>query len=156
MAGPQRRSMDHTRSGPYTCSEQFPNLSEARPMANNPQPRNVLGDPLEPCGIDPPAGFHRTGRCETDVRDLGNHSVCAEVTQAFLAFTAEQGNDLAAPVPAFAFPGLAPGDRWCLCAARWQEAFQAGHAPPVRLASTEENALEVVRLADLRAYAIDG
>ncbi|MFP4614937.1 MAG: DUF2237 family protein [Thiohalorhabdus sp.] len=118
--------------------------------------RNVLGDELEPCGIDPPAGFYRTGRCDTGLQDLGNHSVCAEVTAEFLEYTAARGNDLASPVPELGFPGLEPGDRWCLCAARWQEALEAGQAPPVRLASTEENALEVVRLADLRAHAIDG
>ncbi|MFA9459500.1 DUF2237 family protein [Thiohalorhabdus methylotrophus] len=118
--------------------------------------RNVLGGELEPCGIDPPAGFYRTGRCDTGIQDLGNHSVCAEVTQDFLEYTAARGNDLATPVPEFGFPGLEPGDRWCLCAARWQEALEAGQAPPVRLASTEENALEVVRLADLKAHAIDG
>ena len=118
--------------------------------------RNVLGNALEPCGIDPPAGFYRTGKCETGVQDLGNHSVCAEVTEAFLEFSAARGNDLTAAVDELHFPGLEPGDRWCLCAARWQEAFEAGYAPNVRLASTEENALEVVRLADLKAYAIDG
>ncbi|HKL78114.1 MAG TPA: DUF2237 domain-containing protein, partial [Gammaproteobacteria bacterium] len=114
-----------------------------------------LGGELEPCGIDPPAGFYRTGRCETGLQDLGNHSVCAEVTDEFLAYSAAQGNDLTAAVPAFKFPGLEAGDRWCLCAARWQEALEAGCAPKVRLASTEENALEVVRLADLKAHAID-
>ena len=124
-------------------------------MAEN-RARNVLGGDLEPCGIDPPAGFYRTGRCETGIDDLGNHSVCAEVTREFLELSAERGNDLATPEPRFGFPGLAPGDRWCLCAARWQEAFEAGCAPGVRLASTEENALEVVRLADLQAHAIDG
>jgi hypothetical protein len=124
-------------------------------MADN-KAKNVLGGELEPCGIDPPAGFYRTGRCETGLQDLGNHSVCAEVTDDFLAFSAAQGNDLSTPVPAFKFPGLEAGDRWCLCAARWQEAFEAGCAPNVRLASTEENALEVVRLADLKQHAIDG
>ena len=123
-------------------------------MSEN-QAKNVLGGELEPCGIDPPAGFYRTGRCETGLQDLGNHSVCAEVTDEFLAYSAAQGNDLTAAVPAFKFPGLEAGDRWCLCAARWQEAFEAGCAPKVRLASTEENALEVVRLADLKAHAID-
>lgn len=118
--------------------------------------RNVLGDELQACGIDPPAGFYRTGKCETGVQDLGNHSVCAEVTEDFLEFSAARGNDLSAAVPEFQFPGLEPGDRWCLCAARWQEAFEAGCAPNVRLAATEENALEVVRLADLKAHAIDG
>ncbi|HKJ87463.1 MAG TPA: DUF2237 domain-containing protein [Gammaproteobacteria bacterium] len=118
--------------------------------------RNVLGEELEPCGIDPPAGFYRTGRCDTGIQDLGNHSVCAEVTEEFLEFSAARGNDLTRSVPEFGFPGLEPGDRWCLCAARWQEALEAGNAPPVRLASTEENALEVVRLADLKDHAIDG
>ncbi len=123
---------------------------------SEPKARNVLGEPLRSCGTDPPAGFHRNGRCDTGVEDLGNHSVCAEVTEDFLEFTAAQGNDLRAPRPEFGFPGLEPGDWWCLCAARWKEALEAGRAPPVRLAATEENALEVVRLADLQAYAVDG
>lgn len=118
--------------------------------------RNVLGTELEPCGIDPPTGFYRNGKCETGVQDLGNHSVCAEVTEEFLEFSAARGNDLASATPELGFPGLEPGDRWCLCAARWQEALEGGCAPNVRLASTEENALEVVRLADLKRYAIDG
>lgn len=120
------------------------------------QARNVLGEALQPCGTDPPAGFYRNGRCDTGVQDLGNHSVCAEVTEAFLEYSAQQGNELRQGVPAFGFPGLEAGDRWCLCAARWQEALEAGVAPPVHLAATEENALEVVRLADLRANATDG
>lgn len=117
--------------------------------------RNVLGGELKPCGTDPPTGFFRNGSCQTDVRDLGNHSVCAEVTEAFLEYSATQGNELRTPIPEFGFPGLQPGDRWCVCAARWQEALEVGVAPPVRLASTEENALEVVLLEDLKRHAID-
>jgi uncharacterized protein (DUF2237 family) len=119
------------------------------------QVRNVLGEALQPCGTDPPTGFFRNGRCQTGVQDLGNHSVCAEVTGAFLKDSASKGNELRVATPGFGFPGLEPGDRWCLCAARWQEALEAGVAPPVVLAATEENALEVVRLADLREYAVD-
>jgi len=117
--------------------------------------RNVLGEDLEPCGTDPPTGFFRNGSCQTDVRDLGNHSVCAEVTEEFLEYSAARGNELRTPIPEHGFPGLEAGDRWCVCAPRWQEALEAGVAPPVRLASTEENALEVVLFEDLRRYAID-
>ncbi len=117
--------------------------------------KNVLGGPLIPCSMEPLTGFYRTGCCDTGVGDIGVHVVCAQVTAEFLAFSKERGNDLTTPVPYFAFPGLKPGDRWCLCAARWQEAFEAGVAPPVILEATHISALEFVNLDDLRAHAIE-
>jgi uncharacterized protein (DUF2237 family) len=117
--------------------------------------RNVLGGPLAVCCMSPMTGFYRTGSCETGPQDLGTHVVCAQVTEAFLAFSRARGNDLTTPVPAFGFPGLQPGDRWCLCAARWQEALEAGVAPPVVLAATHEHALAFVSLDDLKRHALD-
>jgi uncharacterized protein len=118
-------------------------------------PKNVLGEPLESCSLDPRTGFTRSGSCETGPEDLGSHTVCVKVTREFLDFSRARGNDLATPVPDFGFPGLKPGDRWCLCALRWQEALQAGVAPRVMLRATHERALEVVALADLKAHALD-
>jgi uncharacterized protein (DUF2237 family) len=118
-------------------------------------PANVLGQPLEPCSTDPMTGFYRTGYCTTGPRDRGNHVVCAVMTDDFLEFTKAQGNDLSTPRPEWDFPGLEPGDRWCLCAARWQEALEAEVAPPVVLAATHEGALEVVDRTDLMAHALD-
>ncbi len=100
-------------------------------------------------------GFYRDGCCHTGPRDLGTHVVCAEMTEAFLQFTAEQGNDLMTPRPEMNFPGLEPGDRWCLCAGRWKEAVQAGVAPPVILEGTHEAALDVIPLDTLAAHAVD-
>jgi uncharacterized protein (DUF2237 family) len=117
--------------------------------------RNVLGGPLAVCSTRPMTGFFRNGCCQTGVGDHGSHTVCARVTAEFLTFSAGQGNDLSTPMPAFGFPGLRPGDRWCLCAARWKEALDAGVAPPVVLAATNELALEVVALDDLRAHAAE-
>jgi uncharacterized protein (DUF2237 family) len=117
--------------------------------------RNVLGEPLEVCSLDPLTGFMRTGDCTTGPQDIGSHTVCAKVTREFLELSRECGNDLITPQPAFGFPGLKPGDRWCLCAARWQEAFEAGAAPRVVLRATHERALDVVRLEDLKAHAAD-
>lgn len=128
-------------------------MSSLAPATNG--PRNVLGGPLEVCGTAPLTGFHRTGSCETGAHDVGNHTVCARVTAEFLAFTKSQGNDLSTPVPEFGFPGLRPGDHWCLCAARWKQALTAGVAPPVRLGATHERALEVVALEDLVRLALD-
>ena len=104
--------------------------------------KNVLGDELEPCGFDPLTGFYRDGCCDTGGDDQGVHVVCASMTDEFLAFSVAQGNDLVTPRPAFGFPGLVAGDRWCLCASRWQDAFEAGVAPPVVLAATHVGALE--------------
>lgn len=117
--------------------------------------RNVLGKPLMPCSIDPLTGFYRDACCNTGPEDLGLHVVCVETTEEFLSFSKSVGNDLSTPIPAYAFPGLSPGDRWCLCASRWQEALEAGAAPAVILASTHEAALEVVSLEDLERYALD-
>lgn len=117
--------------------------------------RNVLGGELETCGTDPVTGFHRDGCCNTGPEDLGNHTVCAVVSTEFLAHQASVGNDLTTPRPEFGFSGLQPGDRWCVCAPRWQEAHDAGVAPPVVLAATHERAVEAVPLETLRKYAVD-
>jgi len=119
------------------------------------QQLNVLGGPLACCCTEPLTGFFRTGYCETDARDVGSHTVCAVLTEEFLAFSKARGNDLTTPRPEFGFPGLNPGDRWCLCAARWQEALEGGRAPRVALQATHERALETVALADLKQHAID-
>jgi uncharacterized protein (DUF2237 family) len=116
---------------------------------------NVLGGPLEPCSLEPLTGFYRNGCCDTGAEDVGSHTVCAIMTAAFLRFSAARGNDLSTPQPDFGFPGLKPGDRWCLCAARWQEAFEAGAAPKVSLMASHAEALAVVRLEDLLAHALD-
>ncbi|MCR9160868.1 MAG: DUF2237 family protein [Nannocystaceae bacterium] len=118
------------------------------------EPRNVLGGPLHPCSSDPMTGFFRDGSCKTCEEDRGLHTVCARVTEEFLAFSRANGNDLSTPHPEFGFPGLKPGDRWCLCAGRWKQALDAGMAPPVILESTHEATLEVVDLAELREHAI--
>jgi uncharacterized protein (DUF2237 family) len=115
--------------------------------------RNVLGLPLEPCSVRPITGFFRTGCCETGEDDVGRHVVCAQMTQEFLAFSAARGNDLSTPRPGFA--GLRPGDRWCLCAARWKEALDADVAPPVILAASHEAATEIVEREALLAHALD-
>jgi len=114
---------------------------------------NVIGGELEPCGTDPPTGFYRDGCCNTGADDVGVHTVCAAVTAEFLEFSKAAGNDLSTPQPALGFTGLAPGDRWCLCAARWKEACDAGVAPPVVLASTHAATLEWVSLEELRRHA---
>jgi hypothetical protein len=116
--------------------------------------RNVLGEPLAECSGDPLTGFYRDGCCRVGPDDLGIHSVCARVTEEFLEFSRNRGNDLSAPVPAAGFPGLRPGDRWCLCAARWVEAHEAGCAPPVILEATHEATLELIDLETLRGAAI--
>jgi uncharacterized protein (DUF2237 family) len=116
---------------------------------------NVLGTPLETCCTSPMTGFYRDGMCNTGAGDFGAHTVCAQVTADFLAFSKARGNDLSTPVPAFDFPGLKPGDRWCLCASRWKEALDAGMAPRVVLASTHASTLEYVSLSDLKQYAVD-
>ncbi|MCP5153193.1 MAG: DUF2237 domain-containing protein [Ectothiorhodospiraceae bacterium] len=118
-------------------------------------PRNVLGTALEPCSRDPLTGFFRDGCCRVDETDVGIHAVCARVTAEFLEFSRRRGNDLVTPRPELGFPGLLPGDQWCLCAARWREALAAGVAPPILLAGTDEAALEVVDLATLKRHALD-
>ncbi len=116
---------------------------------------NVLGGPLETCSLAPRTGFFRDGCCDTGTEDLGSHTVCAVMTADFLAFTKSRGNDLSTPRPEFGFPGLRPGDCWCVCALRWREALEAGVAPPVRLMATHEAALRYVSLEDLTLRAID-
>ncbi len=116
---------------------------------------NVLGGRLEPCSLEPRTGFYRDGCCNTGPEDLGLHVVCARMTAKFLAFSKARGNDLSTPQPDFGFPGLKPGDRWCLCAGRWREALEAGVAPPVVLSATHEEALAVVSLDDLKRHALD-
>lgn len=116
---------------------------------------NVLGEPLTSCSTNPLTGFYRDGCCNSGPDDRGRHVVCVEVSAAFLEFSRARGNDLSTPRPEFGFPGLNPGDRWCLCADRWAEALEAGAAPPVVLQATEEKALEHVELADLKKHALD-
>jgi uncharacterized protein (DUF2237 family) len=117
--------------------------------------RNVLGGPLESCSFNPLTGFFRNGCCDTSAEDSGNHTICIVATADFLAFAKARGNDLSTPVPDYDFPGVQPGDRWCLCAPRWQEAFEAGRAPGVALKATHEGALAYCDLADLKAHAVD-
>ncbi len=112
---------------------------------------NVLGTPLVPCSYDPLTGFFRDGCCSTDAQDQGSHVVCAKVTEAFLDFSLKQGNDLVTPRPQYRFAGLKPGDRWCLCALRWKQAYEAGVAPKVILESTHARALDHVTLEQLQS-----
>ena len=115
--------------------------------------RNVLGGTLQTCSLDPLTGFTRNGCCDTGPEDRGSHTVCAVLTEAFLTFSKAQGNDLSTPMPQYGFPGLKPGDRWCLCAPRWAEALAAGRAPDVVMGATHEGALAWCRLEDLQAHA---
>ena len=117
--------------------------------------RNVIGGALLECPAEPLTGFFRDGCCATGPEDVGSHTVCAIVTDQFLSFSRRVGNDLSTPQPQFGFAGLQPGDRWCLCAARWVEAHEAGCAPPVLLAATHERALELIGIDTLLAYAIE-
>jgi uncharacterized protein len=116
--------------------------------------KNVLGGELEACSLDPLTGFYRDGCCNTGPGDLGIHTVCTQVTAEFLEFSKSQGNDLSTPQPAYGFGGLQPGDRWCLCAPRWGDAFDAGVAPPVVLEATHASSLEWVGLEALRQHAV--
>ena len=116
--------------------------------------KNVLGGKLQTCATQPLTGFFRDGCCNTSPEDVGSHSVCCLVTDEFLAFSRAAGNDLSTPMPQYGFPGLQPGDRWCLCAPRWQEALQAGQAPQVVLEATHERALDYISLEDLKAHAV--
>jgi uncharacterized protein len=120
-----------------------------------PPQRNVLGEPLELCSLSPMTGFYRDGCCNTGAEDFGSHTVCAVMTAEFLAFSKAHGNDLSTPVPEYGFAGLKPGDRWCLCAPRWQEAFAAGQPPRVVLRATHEGALSHCALGDLKKLAVD-
>jgi uncharacterized protein len=123
-------------------------------MANKPQALNVLGTPLQPCCHDPKTGFYRDGFCNTGPEDLGQHTVCAQVTEEFLMYSRSQGNDLVTPMPEYDFPGLLPGDRWCVCAGRWLQAHEAGVTAPVVLESTHQRALDVIELAVLESVAM--
>jgi uncharacterized protein (DUF2237 family) len=116
---------------------------------------NVLGEELEPCGTDPMTGFFRDGCCSTGPEDIGSHTVCAVVTEQFLLHQRNVGNDLTTPRPELQFPGLAPGDRWCVVAARWLQAYEDGAAAPVVLASTHRRALDIIPLELLREHAVD-
>ena len=116
---------------------------------------NVLGQPLMPCSTDPMTGWFRDGCCRTNEHDHGRHTVCAVMTAEFLAFSASRGNDLSTPQPAYGFPGLKPGDQWCLCAARWREAWEAGKAPRVVLLSTHHRTLKTVSIKALMSHATD-
>ncbi len=118
------------------------------------QQRNVLGDELIPCSLDPLTGYYRTGCCENRGDDPGMHVVCCRVTAEFLEFSVSRGNDLVTPMPQYGFPGLRDGDQWCVCAARWAEALEAGMACPVVLDGTHLSALEFVDLGDLKAHAV--
>ncbi len=124
---------------------------EVRPQ----RARNVLGGKLEVCGKSPMTGFYRDGCCNTGPDDVGSHTVCVEVTAEFLEFSKMVGNDLSTPMLEQGFPGLVPGDRWCLCAPRWQQALDAGFAPKVVLAATHEEALTFCGLEDLQAHAVE-
>jgi uncharacterized protein len=116
---------------------------------------NVLGEPLEACSIKPMTGFYRDGCCNTGREDIGSHTVCVVMTAAFLDFSKSRGNDLSTPMPELGFPGLKLGDRWCLCAPRWQEALEASEAPRVVLRATHQGALSYCSLADLKRLAVD-
>ncbi len=121
----------------------------------DPEARNVLGGELRPCSLEPRTGFFRNGCCETGPEDRGLHTVCAVMTAEFLRFSKRAGNDLSTPQPDFDFPGLKPGDRWCLCAPRWKEALDAGVAPPVVLEATHEETLAITPLGVLKDYAVE-
>jgi len=116
--------------------------------------KNIFGEPLTTCSTQPMTGFYRDGCCETGPDDMGVHTVCCQVTAEFLAFSRSAGNDLSTPMPHFNFPGLKPGDNWCVCASRWLEAEEAGVAPPVNLSATHEKTLEIIPKAKLLAHSM--
>jgi len=121
---------------------------------NNGAGRNVLGEPLQPCCMAPLTGFYRDGLCRTGPDDVGLHTICIQADARFLEFSTKVGNDLTTPIPAFGFPGLKPGDKWCLCVERWAEALQADAAPMVVLEATHISVLEFVEMDDLRAHEV--
>jgi len=133
----------------------MPDAFGSDPARRRAAPRNVFGEPIKECCSNPLTGFYRDGSCNTGPEDVGVHTVCAEMTAGFLAFSKAAGNDLSTPLPQFGFAGLKPGDCWCLCAARWKEAFDAGQAPRIRLTATHEATLDIVPLDTLKKYAID-
>ena len=116
---------------------------------------NIFNEPLEACSFDPVTGFFRSGCCETSEQDTGSHTVCAIMTEEFLKFSKSKGNDLSTPVPAFDFPGLNSGDRWCLCAARWLEAYEAGSAPSIIARATHKRALETIPMEVMKEFSLD-
>ena len=116
---------------------------------------NIFNEPLEACSFDPVTGFFRSGCCETSEQDKGSHTVCAIMTEEFLKFSKSKGNDLSTPVPAFDFPGLNSGDRWCLCAARWLEAYEAGSAPSIIARATHRRALEIIPMEAMKEFSLD-
>ena len=116
---------------------------------------NIFNEPLEACSFDPVTGFFRSGCCETSELDAGSHTVCAMMTEEFLKFSKSKGNDLSTPVPAFDFPGLNSGDRWCLCAARWLEAYEAGSAPSIIARATHKRALEIIPIEVIKEFSLD-
>ena len=116
---------------------------------------NIFNEPLEACSFDPVTGFFRSGCCETSEQDTGSHTVCAIMTEEFLKFSKSKGNDLSSPVPAFDFPGLNPGDRWCLCAARWLEAYEEGSAPSIIARATHRRALEIIPMEAMKEFSLD-
>ena len=116
---------------------------------------NIFNEPLEACSFDPVTGFFRSGCCETSEQDTGSHTVCAIMTEEFLQFSKSKGNDLSTPVPAFDFPGLNSGDRWCLCAARWLEAYEAGSAPSIIARATHRRALEIIPMEVMKEFSLD-
>jgi uncharacterized protein (DUF2237 family) len=129
---------------------------EPKSFGRGPVPsRNVFGGNLEACSLKPMTGFFRNGCCDTGLEDVGSHTVCIVTTDEFLKFSKLRGNDLSTPMPDFGFPGLKAGDRWCLCAPRWQEAFEENQAPRVVLRASHEGALSFCSLADLKSHAID-
>ena len=130
-------------------------MPDASGMPSRRPARNVLGETLQSCSERPVTGFFRDGCCNTSPQDIGSHTVCAVMTADFLAFSKAAGNDLSTPLPDYGFPGLKPGDRWCLCAPRWQEAFEAGKAPKLVIGASHEGALDFCKLADLKKHAID-
>jgi len=117
--------------------------------------KNVYGDDIELCSHEPLTGYFRDGSCNTDDQDIGSHTVCVQITKEFLSYSKAKGNDLSTPVPEFGFPGLVPGDRWCVCAQRWLEAYEDGMAPKVILLATNQDVLEIISLDILKKEAID-
>jgi uncharacterized protein (DUF2237 family) len=142
----------HPGRAPTTRAAEHPG---AHVQPDPAEERNVLGGPLQPCGMEPVTGFYRDGHCATGPEDLGSHTVCAVVSADFLQMQRDLGNDLSTPVPEYGFPGLKPGDRWCVVAVRWLQAYQAGAAAGVVLAATNARALEIVPIEALRQHAVD-
>lgn len=130
-------------------------ISKVTNMQKQAESLNVFGEPLEACSDNPRTGFYRDGCCNTGVEDAGDHVVCAQMTASFLEFSSACGNDLSTPRPEAGFAGLKPGDCWCLCALRWQEAFEAGVAPPIFLKATHQRALDMINIETLKQHAID-